>query len=197
MENKENTYSIISSFEKWEGFYKLFRLKFVFLYLKYFLELNYYKLLNKKTKVKDYELKLNQLKDLPYEITVNSKKYIIKGHKTLTESLIRGFSDLNIELKHNELADNIIVLWADKTDIKIIDKLKRNKKIKKVVTVPTACKYDYNGLMYGFAKYNCIDRVLYASQEVADYAKTIIKEKYWNKVLAWHSGVEFPPPITF
>lgn len=67
-----------------------------------------------QTKAQKYKLRL--FDNVHYE-TINNQKYPITGHTQLELSLIKGFLDLNIPFKINEYAENIVLLWVDKTDL--------------------------------------------------------------------------------
>lgn len=119
----------------------------------------------------------------------------IIGHRALALSLFRGFQKLNIPYTYNKITkstENIILLWTDKKELMLIEKLKNQGKIKKVVTAPTACKYDYHYLQWHFSEINCIDYALYASNWVADIAKSHVDKIYWHKIKIWPSGVDIP-----
>lgn len=122
----------------------------------------------------------------------------VTGHTSLLLSIFRGFDDLGISYTFNKITPytkNIILSWCDREDLKIIEKLRENNLVKKVVTTPVACKYDYE-LQYVFPEYNCIDKVLVASEETKNkYFVSKVKSEYIDKVLPWPSGVEIPKNI--
>ena len=180
-------YSIITSFKKWYNLkdWFLYCLKTIALKTK----LNLYRIINPKKQNK-YKLFLKAINPPEQFEFVDSKKYPIVGHKQLELSLIRGFNDLKIPFKVNELSDNLIILWADKIDLGVIKRLKKEKKIKKALTVPTACQYDYNYLMWAFPTYTQIDYSLVGSNQVKEKNKKIIGEKFHDKIKPWPSGVK-------
>lgn len=186
--NEDNVkYSIITSFKKWYGISEW--IMYWSIRLKYFAKLNIYKLINPKRTDK-YRIGLDALKSEVRFEQVNSRKVPIIGHRQLELSLVRGFDDLHVPFKFDELSENIIVLWADKIDLRVIRRLRKQRKIKHVVTVPTACKYDYKDLMWNFPKYECIDYSLVASDNVKVKNEKLITSQYHKKIKSWASGVE-------
>ena len=174
-ENEFGDFAVIGSFKKFD--LKNLEYKIKYLFRGFYKKFNYNKYL---------ELK-------------NNKRYTngnqIKGHKALALSLFRGFEKLNIKYTYNKITPqtkNLILLWADKKDLKICEKLKKENKIKRIVTVPTACKYDFEYMQWHFPEEECIDRSLYASDWVADICLSKTDEKYHHKIIAWPSGVEVP-----
>ena len=59
-----------------------------------------------------------------------------------------------------------------------------------MVTVPTACKYDYDYMQWQFPHEKAVDVALYASQWVANIAIEKSKGKNLHKINVWPSGVE-------
>ena len=167
----------------------LYKIKFlVRLFCSYF---NYicFLIIKKKNQAKKHKYKIRNLKKFKgYEA----------GHASLLRSLFRGFDELNIPYTFNKITPytkNIILSWCDREDLKIIQKLKNSNKIKKVVTTPVACKYDYD-LQYIFPEYECIDKVLVASEQTINkYFKNKVNNKYFNKILPWASGVCLPKEV--
>lgn len=179
MNKRQAQYSIITDLKHSWGFGHIihttkFKLKLIYLYIKYLIKAK------EKTKFKIEFLK----KYKGYET----------GHKSLLDSLFRGFDELDIPYNFNKITkhtNNIILCWCSKEDISIIKNIYK-KKEKKIITVPTACQYDYE-LQYIFPEYDCIDKVLVASKETKElYFLPRVKEKYINKVVPWASGVKIP-----
>lgn len=142
-----------------------------------------------KTKAHKYKQRL--FDTVRYE-TINGKQYPIIGHPQLELSIIKGFLDLQIPFKMNEFAENSILLWVDKIDLTVLERLERQGKFKKAATVPTACKYDYNDLMWNFPKYDCIDVSLVASEWIKEKNQSKLDEKFHKKIVSWASGVDLP-----
>ncbi len=164
-------YSVIGSFH---GYSKTRELHYIFKTL-------YYKIFNKSR----YYLYISKN---PTKGCGN-----IEGHPALANSLFRGFKKLGIDYEYNKITGkdkNLILLWADEKDLETVNKLKKNGKVDKVVTVPTACKYDYDYMQWHFPEVPCIDKALYASDWVANICKSKANKKYWDKILSWPSGVE-------
>ncbi len=184
MQNKQ--YSVITSMKKFYGIsdWLVYFWNNKIFFFKYYL----YLLLGNK-KMAKYKRKLSD--DFFYE-EIRGQTYPIVGHPQLEYSLLRGFLDAKIPFAVDELAENVVLLWLDKTDLRLLSKLKKQGKIKKAVTVPTACKYDYLDLMWNFPLYDCVDRSLVASSWVKEENQTKIDKKYWEKIVVWPSGVEVP-----
>lgn len=155
--------------------------------------LNFYKYfiykIMKKSKAEKYRKKL--FDEIKNQI-IFGRKYPIIGHPQVEQSLIRGFLELNLPFKVNKPAKNMILLWADKSDLHCLKRIKKQHNIQTIVTVPTACKYDYKDLMWNFPCYDIIDYTLVASSWVKDKMLAKIPQQYHNKVKAWPSGVELP-----
>lgn len=141
----------------------------------------------KSPKVNKYRRKL--FDDIHNEV-IFGKEYPIIGHPQLERSLLRGFLELNISFKMNEPAKNMILLWVDKSDLHCLKRVKKQYDIQNIVTVPTACKYDYKDLMWNFPCYDVINYALVASHWVKDKMLAKIPQQYHNKVKEWASGVE-------
>lgn len=112
MEN-ETKYAIITSVKI---FYTAFDWVRYFIrnfisFIKYFFYIYIYM---NQTKAQKYKLRL--FDNVHYE-TINNQNSSITGHTQLELSLIKGFLDLNIPFKINEYAENIVLLWVDKTDL--------------------------------------------------------------------------------
>lgn len=184
MQNRQ--YSIITSMKKFYGIsdWLVYFWNNKISFFKYYL----YLLLGNK-KVTKYKRKL--FDNIWYE-EIRGQTYPIIGHPQLEQSLIRGFLDAKVPFAVDELAENVVLLWLDKTDLRLLSKLKKQGKIKKAVTVPTACKYDYFDLLWNFPLYDCVDRSLVASNWVKEKNQTMIDKKYWKKIVVWPSGVEVP-----
>ena len=186
--SKDTQYAIITTFKQWYCLSDWF--KYYVENIKLRLKILLYRL-TKPSKQEKYKMLLCTLegKDRRYE-TVNGKEVPIVGHRQLELSLLRGFDTLSVRYGFDCLADNMIVLWANKIDLCVLNRLKKQKKIKKVVTVPTACQYDYKDLMRNFPCYECIDYSLVASDRVLEQNKTYVDAKYHSKIKTWASGVE-------
>ena len=71
-----------------------------------------------------------------YKYAMKDEKYTykngpIRGHRALALSLFRGFQKLEIEYDYNEIksdCENVILLWTDKKELKIVEKLKKTRK---------------------------------------------------------------------
>ncbi len=147
-----------------------------------------------------YAISCNKPKAAKYKSRLTAllhadRHYTLLGHISLLSSLFRGFDELGIPYTYNEITKstkNIVLLWCDRRDLKRVRKLKKHGRINKVVTVPTACKFDYD-LQYIFPEYDCIDRVLCAS-EVTKQKNFVprVKPEFIDKVIAWPSGVILP-----
>ena len=187
--NQRQKYAIITSLKKWyePKHWFLYYINYFFAFLKY----KIYKLLKKRNSEKYFNV-LNSMSDSNTYVEINNMHYPLAGHKQLEESLLRGFIEENIPFFINEIADNWILLWVDKIDLMVINKLKQKGVVKNVVTVPTACKYDYKYLMWNFPKYDCIDASLVASKWIKDKNKKLLDSKYWHKIIPWASGVKLP-----
>ena len=59
-----------------------------------------------------------------------------------------------------------------------------------MVTVPTACKYDYEYWMFQLAREKSVDCCLVASEWFKEYYKTKLEPEFYNKVIPWASGVK-------
>lgn len=142
-----------------------------------------------------YTLIFNKKKKLKYKKLLKQllcNKYYLVGHEALQLSLHRGFESLKIPYDFNKITEHtkyLILLWIDEKDLQLIEQYKRKYNIQKVVTVPTACKYDYS-LMYRFANFDCIDYDLCASERVALECRDKVEREYEHKIVAWPSGVE-------
>ena len=145
-----------------------------------------------KTKFTKFSKKIKEI--LTYR---TPKNY---GHEGVSGSLIRGLKQLNIPFSVNDInrdTNTVILLWTDEKELALIEDLKRNKKIEKIVTTPE-CDLFTSGLRFKFATHPLIDKVLVA----CSWVKTKYEEKlsiaYQNckhKIQPFASGVKVDETI--
>lgn len=182
--SKPAEFAIIGSFNFWnrENLLKFYIVNFL-LNIKFYI----YSFINKE--------KLSKIKKRKevLKLTHGCKIY---GHEALLLSLLRGLNNLKVKYTYNKITKhtkNVILLWADKKDLNIIEKYKRTQKLK-VVTVPTACKFDYDYMQWQFPHENAVDVALYAAQWVADICIQKAKKQNLHKIKVWPSGVLLATP---
>lgn len=189
MRNSKAQYAIITDLKNsFSPRRELFAIKFLRRLGKSYIQLLWAYLFN-RNKCKAYKARINTLK----------KFYgFVAGHEAVLLSLFRGFKDLGIAYTFNKITpdtQNVILCWCNRDDLKVIDTLKKQGKIKKVVTAPTAYQYDYD-LQFEFPEYECIDKVLVASQQAKEMLYLpVVPDKYIDKVVSWPSGVDLPEQI--
>ena len=177
--SKDTQYAIITTFKQWYCLSDWF--KYYVENIKLRLKILLYRL-TKPSKQEKYKMLLCTLegKDRRYE-TVNGKEVPIVGHRQLELSLLRGFDALSVRYGFDCLADNMIVLWANKIDLCVLNRLKKQKKIKKVVTVligmPSSGKSTAGVLLAKRIGYGFIDTDLIIQGEQGALLSQIIEKE--------------------
>lgn len=178
---KKAKYAIITSFDEKDKDLSFFDYQLSLLSA-YFKMLKY-KLLRNKNKYKKYWLIASTLKD--------SKGHKLLGHTSTSINLFAGFDKFKIPYTYNKITKDteyLFVLWTDREDIKKIKELKEKGRIKKVITFPCACKFDYEW-QYVIPTLSCVDYALVRTDWVVEDNREHVPQCYMYKIKTWFSDI--------